>query len=237
VFTALKFMLNRGMSRSSGSSSFSDWLEKQKAAERGENNPPEQQVSIFSRLTSIQDSFTNQLQELSGSLPEAGPLSASFRARITNAIYLFIASGVFAVLAVVIGVPTLVVRPIKFVLCMTISTLLAAASVVVMQTPSVFVSNIFAGGVTAALPVVLLLLSLLFTLYVTIFVHRYLSILFAGALQAICMLYYLASFIPGGTQGVMVLLRTTYAVALTAATPIYYMAKSAVIAILSKLCS
>lgn len=225
------------MSRSSGSSAFSDWLEKQKAAERGENNQPEQEGSIFSRFAAIQDSFTNQLQELSGSLPEAGPLSASFRGRITNAIYLFIASGVFAVLAIVIGLPTLIIRPVKFVLCMTLSTLLAASSVIVMQKPSVFFANLVSGGVIQALPVVLLLLSMLFTLYVTIFVHRYLSIIFAGALQLLCMLYYLASFIPGGTQGVMVLVRTTYAVAVTAATPVFYMAKSALIALLSRLCS
>lgn len=232
-------MLNRAMARSSGSSSFSDWLEKQKAAERGDNVATDEQdnVSVFARFTSIQENFTNQLQELSGSLPEAGPLSASFRARITNAIYLFIASGVFAVLAIVIGIPTLIVRPIKFVLCMTLSTLLAAASVIVMQKPSVFISNIFAGGIVTALPVVLLFASLFFTLYVTIFVHRYLSIIFAGSLQMVCMLYYLASFIPGGSQGVMVLLRATYAVIVTAATPLYYMVKSALVAILSKLCS
>jgi hypothetical protein len=230
-------MQNRLMSRNTGSSGFAEWLERQKAAERDEGKVPEEQASMFSKFSSIQDSFTNQLQELSGSLPEAGPLSASFRGRILNAMYLFMASGLFAVLAIVIGLPTLLIRPIKFVLCMTLSTLLAAASVVVMQKPSVFFSNLVSGGPTQALPVILLFASLLFTLYVTIFVHRYLSIVFAGGIQMLCMLYYLASFIPGGTQGVLVLVRTAYAVALAAASPVYYVVKSAVIALLSRLFS
>ena len=225
------------MSRYSGSGSFSDWLEKQKAAENGSQNSQEESPSVFARFTSIQDNFTDQLQELSGSLPEAGPLSASFRGRITNSIYLFIASGVFAILAIVIGIPTIIIRPIKFVLCMTLSTLLAAASVVVMQKPSVFFSNLISGGATQALPVILLFCSLMFTLYVTIFVHKYLSIVFAGAIQMFCMMYYLASFIPGGTQGVMVLVRTTSAVVVAAASPVYYVVKSTVIALLSKLFS
>jgi len=225
------------MSGNSGSA-FSDWLERQKAAENAERNAPdEEKQSMFSQFASIQDNFTNQLQDMSGSLPEAGPLSASFRNRITNAIYLFIASGVFAVLAIVIGLPTLIVRPIKFVMCMTLSTLLAASSVIVMQTPAVFMKNLTSGGVTNALPVVLLLASMVFTLYVTIFVHKYLSIIFAGALQMLCMLYYLASFIPGGTDGVIVLVRTTYAVAVTLARPVIYTAKHALIALLSRFCS
>lgn len=229
-------MQNRNMSRNTGSS-FSDWLERQKAAENAEKNAPESSTSIFTQFSSIQEGFTNQLQELSGSLPEAGPLSASFRGRITNAIYLFMASGAFAILAIVIGLPTILIRPIKFVMCMTLSTLLAAASVIVMQKPSVFLSNLMNGGIVAALPVILLGASMIFTLYVTIFVHRYLSIVFAGAVQMFCMLYYLASFIPGGTQGVMVLVRAAVAVVTTAARPCFYVTKSAVIALLSKLCS
>ena len=232
-------MLNRNMSKNStsSSSSFSDWLEQQKAAQNEENNPAEENVSMLSQLSSIQDNFTNQLQELSGSLPEAGPLSASFRGRITNAIYLFLASGLFAVLAVVIGLPTILIRPTKFVLCMTLSTLLAASSVVVMQKPAVFLSNLLNGGVMNALPVVLLLASMLFTLYVTIFVHRYLSILFAGGVQLLCMLYYLASFIPGGTQGVIILVRTASVVLVTATKPIWYIVKNATISILSRMFS
>ena len=225
------------MSNNSGSA-FSDWLERQKAAENAERNGPDtEKQSMFSQFASIQDNFTNQLQEMSGSLPEAGPLSASFRNRITNSIYLFIASGVFAILAIVIGLPTLIVRPIKFVMCMTLSTLLAAGSVIVMQTPSVFLKNVTSGGVHNALPVILLLASMMFTLYVTIFVHKYLSIIFAGALQILCMLYYFASFIPGGTQGVIVLIRTTSAVAVTLARPIIYAGRHALIALLSRFCA
>lgn len=229
-------MQNRNMSRNSGSA-FSDWLERQKAAENAEQNAPATETSMFAQFSSIQEGFTNQLQELSGSLPEAGPLSASFRGRITNAIYLFMASGAFAILAIIIGLPTILIRPIKFVMCMTLSTILAAASVIVMQKPSVFFANLMNGGIVQALPVILLAASMLFTLYVTIFVHRYLSIIAAGAIQLFCMLYYLASFIPGGTQGVIVLVRAASAVVVTAARPCFHVTKSACIALLSRLFS
>jgi hypothetical protein len=226
------------MARSSNnSSSFKDWLEQQKAAEAAELNGEEENVGLLTQFSSIQESFTNQLQELSGSLPEAGPLSSSFRGRITNAIYLFLASGAFAVLAIVIGLPTLIIRPTKFVLCMTISTILAASSVIVMQKPQVFLTNLLNGGAATVVPVVLLCASMIFTLYVTIFIHKYLLIIFAGAVQMIVMLYYLASFIPGGTQGVIVLVRTASTVLVTAAKPIFHCTKSAILAILSKIFS
>mmetsp|Transcript_15801 Transcript_15801/g.26560 ORF Transcript_15801/g.26560 Transcript_15801/m.26560 type:complete len:232 (-) Transcript_15801:1073-1768(-) len=227
-------MQNR-MSRSSNSSGFAQWLEQQKAAQNEAENDGEESVGLFSQLSSIQDNFTNQLQEMSGSLPEAGPLSASYRTRITHAIYLLIAAVAFAILGVFIGLPTLLVRPSKFVLCMTLSTLLAASSVIVMQKPSVFFSNLVSGGPTKAAPVVALGISMVFTLYVTIFIHRYLSILFAGGIQLTCLLYYLASFIPGGTQGVVVLLKTMFSVVRAAAKPVLYLIWKTTIACLSRI--
>ena len=103
---------------------FANWVDQR---ERGENGDEESASSSFlpslaslnpmASIGAIQENFSNQLQELSGSLPEAGPLSAAFRQRATYAIYLLLASIAFGLLAVFVGLPTLLFRPAKFVLC------------------------------------------------------------------------------------------------------------------------
>ena len=218
-------------------SSFKDWLENQKAAQNAEEELHQDDPSFFAQFSAIQDNVTTQLQGLSGSLPEAGPLSSAFRQRVTRAVYLLIASAIFAIFAVVIGLPTLVLRPTKFVLCMTLSTLFAASSVIVMQTPSVFLSSLSSGGLEKAAPVVLLGCSMLFTLYVSIFVHRYLQVLVAGGVQLTCLFFYLASFIPGGKKGLTILLRTTYVIVKTALYPLIFVAKKTIILCLSRIFS
>lgn len=226
---------NRGMS---GSKGFSKWVEEHQKLNDGEDGEHEGESSfvdfsssasfVFGQISSIQENFAGQLQELSGSLPEAGPLSAAFRARVTYSIYLLGGAVVFGVLAVFVGLPTLVLRPAKFVICMALSTICAAGSVIVLQKPSTFLSNLIKGGPTQAAPVVVLFSSLLFTTYVTVFIHRYLAVIFAGGIQILCMLYYLASFVPGGSKGLMVLLKMAYAVLKTALTPCLFVAKKAI---------
>lgn len=193
--------------------------------------------AFFSQFGAIQENLTNQLQDLSGSLPEAGPLSASFRKRLTHSLYLLIASGIFAALAIIIGLPTILVRPTKFVVCITISTILAASSVIVMQKPSVFFSSLLKGNPSSSVPVIGLGLSLFFTLYIAIFVHKYVYVLMAGVFQVICLLYYLATFIPGGTKGLTVLLKASYLVASTAMKPCIFAAKKTFSLIISRFIS
>lgn len=206
---------------------FSNWVDQQRNAELAGDVEEGGSPSIFGQLSAIQDSFTNQLSELSGSLPDA-PLNAAFRTRVTHAIYLLGISVVFGALAILIGLPTLILRPAKFVICMTLCTLSAAGSVIVLQKPAVFISNLLQGGARNALPVVLLLISLLFTMYVTVFIHKYLIVIFAGGIQMLCMAFYLASFIPGGSRGLMVLMQMGYAVLRTTMTPCIFVVKKGV---------
>ena len=197
-------------------------------------------LSLAGPLTTIQESFygvSNQLSELSGNIPEAGPLSVAFRTRVTHAIYLLIGSVVFALLAIFIGLPTLIFRPAKFVICMTLSTLSAASSVIVLQKPSVFLSNLINGGPSNALPILCLLLSLCGTIYVTIFIHKYIYVLFMGSVQILCMLYYLSSFIPGGTTGLRIILKTGYIVVSTAITPCIFVCRKTTMACVRRLMS
>ncbi len=211
-----------------GNTSFSEWAAEQDKEENGKGESPSSFSFIFSNLTSIQDNMTSQFQDLSNSLPEFGPLSADFRGRMVNGVYLFLGSLFFAALAVLIGLPTLILKPAKFVFCITLSTIFAASSVIVIQKPSVFIKNLMNGGLMASLPALALSFSVLLTLFVTVIIHKYVYVLAAGCLQILAMLYYFASFIPGGTQGLKLLLKTSYFMVSTIATPFLYMLKRSV---------
>ena len=211
-------------------SEFSSWLSQQKSAEIVGDVEEGGTMSLLGPLTfsTMQDSLMNQVSVVTGSLPDP----AAFRNRFKYVIYLLGISIIFALLAVFIGIPTLVLRPAKFVICMTLCTLSAAGSVIVLQAPSVFCSNLLKGGLLNALPVILLLFSMIFTIYATIFVHKYIIVIFAGAGQLLCLAFYLASFIPGGSKGLIVLLRMGYVILSTAMMPCIYAAKKSALTLL-----
>ena len=217
-------------------SNFSNWVDQQRIAESARDEEEGGSSTIMGQLNSLQDSFANQLFELSGSLADA-PLSAAFRTRVTHSIYLIGISVSFGILAAFIGLPTLILKPAKFMICMTLSTLSAAGSVVVLQKPSVFLGNLLHGGARNATPVLLLTVSLLFTMYATIIVHQYILVILAGFIQLLCTAIFLASFIPGGLRGLLVLLNMGYAVLRTALTPCIFIAKRGISSLISSLMS
>mmetsp|Transcript_14654 Transcript_14654/g.22112 ORF Transcript_14654/g.22112 Transcript_14654/m.22112 type:complete len:231 (-) Transcript_14654:54-746(-) len=222
------------------SSSFSDWVNKK-------NNQPEQlsgedideSASLLGQIYGIQDHFSLQMQELSGSLPGAGsgPLSQAFRNRMKYSIYLLLGSILFAVLGIVVGLPTIVLRPSKFVLCITLSTLMAVASVIVIQTPTVFVDSLLKSGKDRIASVVGVVFSSLVTIYVTVFVKRYVVTIAFAAIQILCILWFIASFIPGGSKGLEILLRTSLAFLKTLLTPCLYVCSKGIKSLISTLMS
>jgi hypothetical protein len=209
-------------------SDFSAWVSQQKNAELVGDVEEGGTMSLLGPLNAMQENLMNQMSVVTGSLPDP----TAFRKRVKYVIYLLGTSIIFALLAVFIGLPTLVLRPAKFVICMTLCTLSAAGSVIVLQAPSVFCSNLLKGGLLNALPVILLLFSMIFTIYATIFVHKYIIVIFAGAGQLLCLAFYLASFIPGGSTGLIVLLRMGYVILSTAMMPCIYATKKSALALL-----
>ena len=199
--------------RMSGKQDFSKWLKEREGGN-------EEAVSFLGQIGAIQFNVSSQMQELSGALPDANSLTGvQFRERVSKAVYLLIASVGCALLAVFVGLPTVVLRPAKFVVFMSLTTLFATCSVIVLQTPASFFKDIFDGGVEKIMPFGILLFSQLLTLYIAIFVHKYIYTIAFGVLQVLSILYYLASFIPGGTKGLEILLRSGYAMVDTACVP------------------
>ena len=227
----------------SKTSAFSDWVNKKNQLDDEEhhknnkNNEEEEEIPFLTQIYDIQSNLTSQMQELAGGLPEAGPLSAAFRNRMRNSIYLFLGSLLFAFFAIFIGLPTIAIRPSKFVLCLTLSTLLAVASIVVLQKPSIFLENLWKSSYDRMLSIVMLCLSALSSIYITIFIHRYLFILFAAIIQVFCIIWFLATFIPGGTKGLSILLRACYSLLKTTLKPILFMCTVTIKSLISRVFS
>jgi hypothetical protein len=227
--------------RNTGKSSFADWLSDQQAddsdgdKEEGANSFT--LSGLINQVSALQDNVTSQMQELSGTLPEAGPLSAAFRKRVTHSVYLLLAAVFFACMAILVGLPLILLRPSKFVICITLSTGFAAASVIVLQTPKTFIGNLKSKGITKSLPVIYLISSVIFTMFVAIFHGQYLFILAAGCIQVTSMLYYLSSFVPGGWVGLKVLLKSGYLIVRTTLAPCIFVCKKSTAAFVRNLMS
>lgn len=220
----------------SSSSSFSTWMAKQQEQlQQDEETGNAESSSLLGRLSGIQDSVATQFQMLAGSIDaNSGPLSSAFQQRVKYSLYLFIASFVFGFFAILVGLPTIVLRPAKFVMCMTLCTSFSAASVIVMQTPSVFIANLFSAGVEKSLPFLCLVGTMLATAVVTIFVNRYLLILFCAVIQCLCLMWYLSTYIPGGSAGLKMLLRASYTIVSTAVTPCLFICKKTLLLCLNR---
>ncbi len=191
----------------------------------------EEETSLLGNLGAIQDGIYNQFTALGNSMP----FDSGFRQRLTYAIYLLIAAFLFLVIAICVGLPLLVIKPSKFIICMSLSTLLGASSVVVMQKPTVFLSNMVKNGLMKSLPLVMLIVSMASTIYVSVFIHKYVYVVIFGSIQMYAMFYYLSSYIPGGTQGLNILLKSSYYMISTALTPCTYVCKQTILSYFRKL--
>jgi hypothetical protein len=218
-----------------GQGSFSQWMQKQNEPTVDEET---ESVPFLTQIKNINDSIGSQLLELSGNLPDA-PLSADFRQRVQYAIYCLLGSIFFAFMAIIVGLPTLILKPTKFVMCITLSTMLAFASVIILQKPSVFIKSLIEAGPMKALPIIALFVSFIFTLYAAIFVHsyRYIVVSFAAAVELTAIMFYIASFIPGGTRGLQVLLQMAYVLISTAMQPCIFIVKRTVTSFMASLFS
>lgn len=222
----------------SRSSDFSSWMDKKSTEKdledgKNKNGDSEENVGLLGQLSYVQDGFYSQMTELSGGMPD----TAEFRARLSNAMYLLIGAIVFFILAIFIGLPTIFLKPSKFVLCMTLGSLMSVASIVVLQKPDVFLTNLYTAGAPRMMAVGGLVCSSLTTIYLTIFVKRYVVVLSAAGVQIFFILYFLSSFIPGGTTGLQVLLNTIYVFVKTALRPMIFVCKKSIKSFMSSLFS
>jgi len=66
---------------------------------------------------------------------------------------------------------------------------------------------------------------MLSTFFITIFMHMYLLLLVSAGAQVACLLWYLASYIPGGPTGLKMLAKAAYLLVSTAMAPCLFVTK------------
>ncbi len=201
---------------------FSNWMD-----DRNRNDDKDETFSFLGigmQMKGVQENFASQMMELSGALPDT-PLNENFRNRLSASVYLLLGSIGFGVLAIVVGLPTLILKPAKFIMLMTLSTIFGFASVIVMKKPFVFLSELYEAGIVKSTPFICLVMSMFVTIYTTIVIHRYLYVIIVGGIQILCMLWFMSQFIPGGSTGLKVLLQTAWVMIKTTMTPCIYLVK------------
>ena len=211
--------------------------EKQRLTDGEEEDVEGEQLSYFGRLFSVQEELANQMEGLSGSLPDAGPMSAAFRTRVKHSVILLLGATFFAIMAVLVGIPTIVLKPSKFVMCVSLSTLCVIGAIAVMQKPAVFAQSIVKNGIVNAAPMVVLISSLIGTVYIVVFRRSYVLTIVALVIQTLSMLWFVASFIPGGSKGLQVVLKMGYVLVKTALTPLIFVCRKGIETFISRLVS
>jgi hypothetical protein len=198
---------------------FAAWMEQRKAPKP--NASDEEDDDWSASLLGWQKDAAAHLHSYSSLLPDSstGPLSAEYRDRLTSAIYLLLLALLFGTLAVIIGLPTLLIKPSKFVLCSTLCSLCVAGSMVLLKGPTLYLQELLAQLTacsaenppsSSAVSLLLVVITNGATIAVTVLYHSYLLTLVAAGLQALSLLFYLLSYIPGGSASAGVLLRSAW---------------------------
>ncbi|TPX34007.1 hypothetical protein SmJEL517_g03246 [Synchytrium microbalum] len=109
-------------------------------------------------------------------------------------------------LAFFVGLPLMVISPSKFAVPYTFGSILAMASFALLRGPATHLKNLFS---RERLPFTGLYFgSMALTLYFSMGLHSYLGTIFTAVIQIICLLYFLGSYVPGGTAGLTFLGRS-----------------------------
>lgn len=146
--------------------------------------------------------------DISGTLEAQMPqkvMGMNYQQRFKVFIISLFISGLFFGLAFFIGLPLVTVRPQKFALCFTLGSLSFMCSFAILKGPRAHISSMLA---YERLPfTTVYLISMFATLYFTFTVggmSGYVSVMGASGLQLASLMWYLVTFIPGGANGLKV---------------------------------
>uniref|UniRef100_A0A7S1GM62 Vesicle transport protein n=1 Tax=Cyclophora tenuis TaxID=216820 RepID=A0A7S1GM62_CYCTE len=117
-------------------------------------------------------------------------------------------SALFFALGFFVGLPTIALRPQKFAICFTFGSLTFMASFGILKGPWAHLRGMLSAD---RLPfTTIYIASMLLTLYFTFQfggASGYLLVMASSALQLLALLWYLISFLPGGSAGLSIVLR------------------------------
>lgn len=196
-------------------SSFGSWYDEQRAAENGDAGGPsssssasswfsidsEQVLPLFNSENLQGFSIDSMKQTMEGSMPKK-ILGMGYQQRFKVFCALLFLSALFFALAFFVGLPMLALKPQKFALSFTCGSITFMASFGIMKGPYEHLVSMFTAD--RMLFTTIYFGSILATLYLTCTkggMKGYALVLIASGVQLVALLWYLVSFLPGGTMG------------------------------------
>mmetsp|Transcript_30240 Transcript_30240/g.49965 ORF Transcript_30240/g.49965 Transcript_30240/m.49965 type:complete len:233 (+) Transcript_30240:164-862(+) len=196
-------------------SSFGKWHEEQKSKEAG-GTDTSSSSSISSWFPTSETlplwenaeipTFSGMRASLESQLPQ-NVMGMNYQQRFQMFCALLFLSGLFFALGFFVGLPMVAIRPQKFALCFSFGSLTFMASFGVLKGPMAHLK-----GMLSADRIVFTTIyigSMLATLYFTFHAggaSGYVLVMGASAAQLVALLWYLISFLPGGSSGLSIVL-------------------------------
>ncbi|GMH60726.1 hypothetical protein TrVE_jg11170 [Triparma verrucosa] len=184
-------------------SDFNAWYQQQQETPGGDGDLESQ--SLFSSIqTNIQSNLRNiEIPTLQSSSPPV-LFGLNYATRFRLFIGCLLLSSLFFALGFIVGLPALALRPQKFALCFTFGSITFMTSFAMLKGPVAHVKSMFQADRIVFTSVYLL--SMLLTLFCTFSrggVAGYFLVLGSCSIQLLALLWYLITFLPGGSAGMM----------------------------------
>jgi len=198
------------------SSSFGSWYDEQKAEKDGDGSSnaswfsidTEEVLPLFNSENLQAFSIDSMKQTMESQMPKK-ILGMGYQQRFKVFCALLFLSALFFALAFFIGVPLLAMKPQKFALSFTCGSLTFMGSFAILKGPYEHFSSMFT---VQRMPFTTIYLgSIAMTLYLTCTkggLKGYAYVLIASGVQLMALLWYLVSFLPGGTMGLQIVARS-----------------------------
>jgi len=196
----------------SSTSSFGSWYDEQKASENGDASSSsswfsidsEQVLPLFNSENLPGFSIDSMKQSMEAQMPKK-ILGMGYQQRFKVFCALLFLSALFFALAFFVGVPMLALKPQKFALSFTCGSVTFIGSFGIMKGPY---EHFMSMCTMQRMPFTTIYLgSMMATLYLTCTkggMKGYAYVLIASGVQLVALIWYLISFLPGGTMGLRI---------------------------------
>jgi len=211
---------HRSSSTMSSSSSFGSWYEDQKEAENGDTSSnsswfsidTEQALPLFNSESLQGFSIDSMKTSMEAQMPQK-ILGMGYQQRFKVFCALLFLSALFFALAFFVGVPMLALKPQKFALSFTCGSVTFMGSFGIMKGPK---EHLVSMCTMQRMPFTIIYFgSMMSTLYLTCTkggMKGYALVLISSGVQLIALLWYLISFLPGGTMGLQLVGRAMWTI-------------------------
>lgn len=209
VFVLLNTETKRHLQQTITMASFGTWYANHKNEDGSGDTEGGMSLPLFNNLpVNVPADFgwNSFKSSLEAQMPQQ-ILGMNYQQRFKVFCALLLLSTVFFGLGFVVGLPMISIRPQKFALSFTCGSLTFMGSFAILRGPQAHAASMFAQD---RLPFTLVYISsMMATLYFTFTAHGvkgYVTVLVSSGLQLVSLLWYLVTFLPGGAQGMKVLM-------------------------------